>query len=375
MSDEITKFSDDSTLRSVKPARGHRSISVLVGAILFVGLAMLLTPAIAHADPPYPEAEPVTGTAKAEEPDETTDPLLQDGQTYEPMHIVRESPAAENEGVVAPLDIAATGWTTIMTQTFEGSFPSGLWVAYDGDGSTNGEYYWDEDDYKPHNGSKSAWAANGGANGMDPASHNYPNNASSWMDYGPFDLSDADDAELLFYFWNQSEPGYDVFSWWVSIDGLNWYGVGTSGDSGGWQYVNYDLTDVYSIGDVTGQPEVWISFGFWSDETINSYKGPFVDDIVLQKNVVASGPDLTPFAPSGWDYPIVPSSETGTTTIGVLYPDQDTYIDWAVLNDGESTSTTFYNCLYFGGMAYAPNRCGCLRQHHRNRRDEQLLGV
>ncbi|MFQ6115897.1 MAG: hypothetical protein ACE5NG_17695, partial [bacterium] len=47
-------------------------------------------------------------------------------------------------------------WTVIMTEDFEGFFPSGSWSAFDNDGSINGEYYWDDDDYLPHNGSWSA---------------------------------------------------------------------------------------------------------------------------------------------------------------------------------------------------------------------------
>ncbi len=152
------------------PFTGRAGGSLLVALTLFSVVA-LLTPAVVHADPPDPDAEPVTGTAKAEESPEA---LPSDDQMYEPIQFVREAPTASagNGAQAAPLDVAATGWTTIMSETFEGSFPSGLWDVYDVDGSTNGEYYWDEDDYKPHNGSKSAWAANGGANGMDPASHN-----------------------------------------------------------------------------------------------------------------------------------------------------------------------------------------------------------
>jgi hypothetical protein len=48
------------------------------------------------------------------------------------------------------------GWNTLMTETFEGAFPSAGWTVYDYDGATNGEYYWDEDDYKPYAGSWSA---------------------------------------------------------------------------------------------------------------------------------------------------------------------------------------------------------------------------
>ena len=81
-------------------------------------------------------------------------------------------------------------WTTPMTETFEGTFPSGLWNVFDNNGATYGEYYWDDDDFKPQPPSYwSAWVANGGANGVDPQYNNYANNMDSWMLYGPFDLS------------------------------------------------------------------------------------------------------------------------------------------------------------------------------------------
>jgi len=169
--------------------------------------------------------------------------------------------------------------------TVEGTFPSGKWSVFDNDGASHGEYYWDEDDYKPHQGSRSAWPANGGADAIDPQYADYPNDLDSWMVYGPFDLSDAADAELLFHYWNQSEQGYDYLFWGASVNGANFYGSSVSGDSGGWQAENFDLTNVYTLGDLTGQPAVWIAFVFVSDYSITD-KGAFVDDIMLRKSAV-----------------------------------------------------------------------------------------
>ena len=70
------------------------------------------------------------------------------------------------ELITTPL--ASADWQNIMIETFEGTFPFGLWSCFDGDGTTNGVFYWDDDDYKPYKGSWSAWCAKGGTNGIDP---------------------------------------------------------------------------------------------------------------------------------------------------------------------------------------------------------------
>jgi len=262
----------------------------------------------------------------------------------EPGSVFLETP--NDKSTPEPTD-SATSWSTIVSEGFEYAFPSGLRNVFDHDGTTNGEYYWDDDDYKPYTGVWSAWAANGGANGLDPASYYYPNNAFSWMEYGPFDLSNANDADLLFRYWNQSEQYYDWFGWYASLDGVNYHGTQTSGDSGGWQYLDFDLTNVPTIGNVTGDSSVWIAFIFTSDIS-NVDDGPFVDDIVLQKNTV-SQPNLIPYTPSGWDAPLVASSVTGTSVVNTLYANQSTFVDWAVINAGGSTSTTFTSCIYYDG--------------------------
>lgn len=62
-------------------------------------------------------------------------------------------------------------------------------------------------------------------------------------------------------------------------------------------------------------------------------------------------PDLAPFKPSGWSDFIVASIVTGTTTDAVtIYPTDNIYLDWAVVNLGNSgTTARFYIALYVDG--------------------------
>jgi len=168
----------------------------------------------------------------------------------------------------------STGWTPMMSEGFEGFFPSGLWDVYDNDGAINGEYKWDDDDYRPYEGGGSAWPANGGANRLDPEFYNYPPDADSWMVYGPFDLTGNESASLEFRYWNLSEYSNDYFGWYASSDGVNFYGERVSGNSGGWEYIDFDLTP-YKY-----DTSVWIAFIFTSDDSVENY-GPFVDNITL----------------------------------------------------------------------------------------------
>ncbi|MCK4722635.1 MAG: hypothetical protein KAT75_04995, partial [Dehalococcoidia bacterium] len=207
--------------------------------------------------------------------------------SIEPASELLETPLAGD--VLEPEELEATGWQLIMTQDFEGIFPTGSWVAFDGDGTTNGEYYWDDDDYKPHWGSWSAWCANGGADGLDPEYYYYPNYMESWMIYGPFDLSDATDAELNFYYWLEAELDYDYFKWYASTNGASFYGWKISGDSGGWLSRSFDLTTVPTLGNLCGESSVWIAFKFDSDSIIVD-DGAFVDDIELWKYVDGTPP-------------------------------------------------------------------------------------
>jgi hypothetical protein len=73
----------------------------------------------------------------------------------------------------------------------------------------------------------------------------------------------------------------------------------------------------------------------------------------------APGQDAIPnrfsYAPSGWDYPIVPSNVKGTHTFGPDLSDGDsTYFDFAVAGNGSSTAKPrFYTYLYGDGYVFA----------------------
>jgi TolB protein len=78
-----------------------------------------------------------------------------------------------------------SGRVTIVSEDFEGPFPTGNWRVFDNDGTTNGEYYWGKDSHRSNTGQWSAYCVRGGRNGRS-APGPYPNNAKSWMVYnGP----------------------------------------------------------------------------------------------------------------------------------------------------------------------------------------------
>ncbi|MBI4492446.1 MAG: hypothetical protein HY690_06600, partial [Chloroflexi bacterium] len=183
----------------------------------------------------------------------------------------------------------------LLYEGFEGSFPSSGWTVFDGNGTSYGQYWWDDDDYKPYAGYWSAWPANGGANGLDPQYYYYPNNLDSWMVYGPVSLTRTSSANLQFRLWNSSEYGLDYFSWAASVDGSNFYGYATSGTTGGWVQANLDLANVPGFGSMLGYSTVYLAFRFTSDGSIVA-DGPFVDEITLN---TTTGCPIMPEPPTG----------------------------------------------------------------------------
>jgi serine protease AprX len=178
---------------------------------------------------------------------------------------------------------AAGGWTTIVTENFEGSFP-GVWDVHDDD-STNGLYYWGKRDCRPYNGSYSGWGVGGGSGAGLSCGSNYPTYVEGWMVYGPFSLAGTLDADLTFRLWLNSELTYDGVFRGASTNGTNYYGWTTSGNTSGWTAKELDLTNVPTLGNLTGQSSVWIALVFVSDNTNTYSEGGYVDDILLRKYV------------------------------------------------------------------------------------------
>jgi subtilisin-like proprotein convertase family protein len=169
-----------------------------------------------------------------------------------------------------------TAWEAIATEDFEGLFPGSNWTLLDlsDDGC---DFLWDDDDNRPHGGSWAGWPASGGANGLDPATSNYPPNMNSWMIYGPMDLSDAIDADAWFDLWLQTELDWDKLFFGVSSDGVNFNGIQWSGTA------DWTFHDVYYT-DYVGDASVWVAWVFQSDSIIN-YEGAWIDDIIVWKDV------------------------------------------------------------------------------------------
>jgi Zn-dependent metalloprotease len=182
------------------------------------------------------------------------------------------------------LTISGGTWQTILSENFDTlAFPYGLWRAFDNNGSTGGNLFWDDQNCVSHDPSWSLWAAAGGTNRLNACADDYVNNMDSWVTYGPFDLSGSTDGLLDFHLNNVSELDYDLFKWLVSVDGTHFYGYQTCGNSNGWQYKTLDFKSVPTLGNITGGSQVWIAFVFTSDSSIVAGKGPFIDDVAIKK--------------------------------------------------------------------------------------------
>lgn len=211
--------------------------------------------------------------------DKTIQALFICDECFAQLHI----PLATNGSNAAP-----GGWTTILSEDFEGSFP-GSWEAQDHQ-SGYGEYYWGKRNCRAFQGSYSGWAVGGGMDGSSLAcGSDYPDYADSWMVYGPFSLQGATAAELQFKLWLDSESGYDYAFWGASTNGADFYGLGVSGYSGGWVDRLLDLSDVYTLGNLLGEPEVWIALVFQTDGDTHYTEGAYVDNVVLRKYLSATG--------------------------------------------------------------------------------------
>lgn len=192
---------------------------------------------------------------------------------------------------------ASSPWSNITTENFESGFPQAGWTTSDY-GATSGMYYWGKRSCRISSGSFSGWGIGGGTHGVGlSCGSNYPNNSWSWLIYGPFNLTDATDAELLFDYWLNTEYNYDWLFVGASIDGNEFYGSYGTGNTNGWLSHSFDLTADHGIGSMLGRSNVWIGFVFMTDGSVTYPEGVYIDNIVLRKKV-GSFPEQTEQATS-----------------------------------------------------------------------------
>lgn len=171
-------------------------------------------------------------------------------------------------------------WTIIVTEDFEGAFPGSGWVVGD---ITAGAYKWGKRTCRPYEGSNSAWAVGGGSSGAGlSCGSDYPNDVYTWMDYGPFDLTDATAAEMQFKFWANTEKDFDYICWGASTDSISYDGDCGSGITFGW------FDEIFDLSGYAGEAQVWITFEFDSDPVTTKSEGAYVDDIEIRKCIHAS---------------------------------------------------------------------------------------
>ncbi len=173
----------------------------------------------------------------------------------------------------------------LMTEDFEGTWPSKGWKLWDSSTLDGGEFLWGKRDCHPHQGVYGAWAVGAGAQGSAlGCSDYYPNNARSWAVYGPFDLTTATSPALAFHYYGRSEWSngcqYDAlfvgsstnvsqYTGWLYCG--NWTnGTGDNGYTAG----------VLDLSARKGASQVWVAFELFSDGSINDM-GFTIDDVVL----------------------------------------------------------------------------------------------
>lgn len=182
-------------------------------------------------------------------------------------------------------------WTTIFADDFETE--TGAWQYLDRNGLTGGDYRPARRECRPKSGDYSAWLVGGGDNGSQlRCGVNYPDDANSWMIYGPFSLSGATAAEMRFDAWI-NEASLDYFCYTASSDNVDWVSGAVCIDfpSTGWTTLPLDLANAgYSGVSFLGEPEVWVAFVFRSDDSDSAAEGAYVDNVRLSKCMQPSCP-------------------------------------------------------------------------------------
>ncbi len=207
------------------------------------------------------------------------------------------TPTAQPKRVVtnqvkAPSSPTSGSWIQIVSEGFEVCYmPCPGWRLVDLSNDGYERYwkdatYWDGTAYRANSGTWAGWPARGGADGYDPSvNNNYSNNMDTRMIYGPFDLSDAVDAEIYFFLWREIEPGFDFVSIEVSLDGINFQELARwDGFVQQWQFELVSLRSYTGYSMPTGYSQVWVAWRFYSDYSV-TYQGPWVDDISIFKYI------------------------------------------------------------------------------------------
>jgi len=189
-------------------------------------------------------------------------------------------------GSIAGKPVSVTSdedWVTLLADDFESGFPGTTWTLYYEETGP----YWDDWTCSPGSSPPHSAGCAAGGDGAITCGENYPNLLNTFMTAGPIPVADTyNTAGVLECILNlNSEMEFDFFFMLVSLTGVDdWNGFQYSGSYSN-KAISMDLADVPFLGNVLKEPEVWVSFGFRSTESIVDVNGAQIDDIVLAVEV------------------------------------------------------------------------------------------
>lgn len=181
-----------------------------------------------------------------------------------------------------------------MHEDFEGSWPAANWSLYDHSDIDGGEYLLGKRTCFSHSGTFGGMAIGGGAQGQSLGCfRGYPAFANTWATYGPFDLSHANSAALIFSMRGSIEYeqncSYDYLFVGSSRDDSNYYGTFYCGDWTQGSAGNGFSQLVLDLSNQRGNSQVWVGFQFWSDYSVSDL-GLTIDDVLLSTDGVLTPP-------------------------------------------------------------------------------------
>ncbi|MFI5166693.1 MAG: BACON domain-containing protein [Thermoanaerobaculales bacterium] len=246
---------------------------------------------------------------------------------------------------------------TIFSDNFEGAFP-GSWQLYFSTG-TESTTVWGKSSYRAAGGSHSAWCAGGGTS-PQPAGSTYVPNMEVWLEYGPFDLSDATDAAVDFDLWSYVDAGVgnaypDRIGLYVSTDDSEFWGPFYPNTGQTWQHETFNFRDVTQIASI-GAHQVYIAFIFDSDGA-TQYEGSYIDNVVITKTT-GPGPGPCTYSLSSSSQSVANSGGTGSVGVTVISGSNCTWTatsnapSWLHVTSGASgtgTGTVGYSVDANGG--------------------------
>ncbi len=166
--------------------------------------------------------------------------------------------------------------TVLLSEDFEGAFPTSPWTVF---AQGIADVTWGKSTHRSSSGTASAWCAQSGSD-FPGVGQDVPVNTQSWMVAGPYDLSSVTSGEVTFDLWLDTERSYDFFFLGASLNGTNYTALGQDEDTNGWLPFSQDMTSWGSLGNVTGNSQVWFAFIYATDGSV-THEGAYVDNVAL----------------------------------------------------------------------------------------------